>query len=58
MLAVDSDEEVGCLFENLDSSDYNSDLDADYLPEEESENTEEMQLEFCSDLETSTEEDY
>merc|ERR1712181_185491 len=57
--AADSDEETGYLLEDLDSSDYNSDLDADYLPEEETVDTEEERLEFCSDIEscTTTEED-
>merc|ERR1719234_1207116 len=57
--AADSDEETGYLFEDIDSSDYNSDLDADYLPEEESVDTEEERLEFCSDIESciTTEED-
>merc|ERR1712192_269320 len=57
--AADSDEETGYLLEDLDSSDYNSDLDADYLPEEETVDTEEERLEFCSDIEScsTTEED-
>merc|ERR1712192_90566 len=52
--AADSDEETGYLLEDLDSSDYNSDLDADYLPEED---TEEERLEFCSDIESCTTEE-
>merc|ERR1712192_129351 len=57
--AADSDEETGYLLEDLDSSGYNSDLDADYLPEEETVDTEEERLEFCSDIEScsTTEED-
>merc|ERR1719180_222519 len=57
--AADSDEDTGYLLEDIDSSDYNSDLDADYLPEEETVDTEEERLEFCSDIEscTTTEED-
>merc|ERR1719234_129704 len=57
--AAETDEETGYLLEDLDSSDYNSDLDADYLPEEETVDTEEERLEFCSDIEScsTTEED-
>merc|ERR1719234_245310 len=56
--AADSDEDASYLLEDLDSSDYNSDLDADYLPEEETVDTEEERLEFCSDIEScSTTED-
>merc|ERR1719339_191085 len=55
--ATDSDEEAACLLEDLDSSDYNSDLDADYLPEEETVDTEEERLEFCSDIESCTTEE-
>ena len=59
MSAAETDEETGYLLEDLDSSDYNSDLDADYLPEEETVDTEEERLEFCSDIEScsTTEED-
>merc|ERR1719376_1879585 len=52
--AADSDEDASYLLEDLDSSDYNSDLDADYLPEEETVDTEEERLEFCSDIESCT----
>ena len=55
--AADSDEDASYLMEDLDSSDYNSDLDADYLPEEETVDTEEERLEFCSDIESCTTED-
>merc|ERR1719234_1271160 len=57
--AADSDEDASYLLEDLDSSDYNSDLDADYLPEEKTVDTEEERLEFCSDIEScsTTEED-
>merc|ERR1712192_292724 len=55
--AADSDEETGYLLEDLDSSDYNSDPDADYLPEEETVDTEEERLEFCSDIESCTTEE-
>merc|ERR1719376_1756743 len=57
--AAESDEDASYLMEDLDSSDDNSDLDADYLPEEETVDTEEERLEFCSDIEScsTTEED-
>merc|ERR1712192_327619 len=55
--AADSDEDASYLLEDLDSSDYNSDPDADYLPEEETVDTEEERLEFCSDIESCTTEE-
>jgi len=43
--------EEPCTFEELDLSDYESDLDADYLPSDESS---EDDLEFCTDAEESS----
>jgi len=43
--------EEPCTFEELDLSDYDSDLDADYTPSEESS---EDELEFCTDAEGSS----
>ena len=43
--------EEPCTFEELDLSDYDSDLDADYSPSEESS---EDDLEFCTDAEDSS----
>ena len=43
--------EEPCTFEELDLSDYDSDLDADYSPSEESS---EDDLEFCTDAEESS----
>ena len=42
-----------CTFEELDLSDYDSDMDADYSPSEES--SSEDDLEFCTDAAESTE---
>merc|ERR1712181_8524 len=43
--------EEPCTFEELDLSDYDSDLDADYSPSDESS---EDELEFCTDAEESS----
>ena len=43
--------EEPCTFDELDLSDYESDLDADYLPSDESS---EDDLEFCTDAEESS----
>ena len=44
--------EEPCTFEELDLSDYDSDMDADYSPSEES--SSEDDLEFCTDADEST----
>ena len=44
--------EEPCTFEELDLSDYDSDMDADYSPSEAS--SSEDDLEFCTDAEESS----